>query len=293
MEKKETQTSPDPELPSGPPKRTRSFVGEFIVVAVVITLAFIAIQNLSSRNSWSRFSQATFEIKGIELALSKMLSDSGCAHLSELFNAQGVNAAVGRVDGGAPWTAEEFRKLQELYTATSYALLRAGRLSLEESYETSFGMGRFGDVLNHDVVKRLSTSYMELEFDPWGTMYQIFPGAWEGEFENHPIIFRTYTSYEEESGLHDQEPSRRDAFSFEIDDPDTGETITISYPASEGKPFYIYSLGANGISGQMMYRPDYEGVAPQELYEGQAPEYRGGGDDITSWVNDATWHQFY
>ena len=237
---------------------------------------------------------AMTEIKSIELASQKMMTDGKCDSFHKLFDVEGVDVVAGRLDSDMPWTAEEFHKVQELYTITSYALLRVGRLALEESFESSFGMVRFGDVLNHEAVGRLDTNYLNIEFDPWESMYQIFPGPWEGELDGNPIIFRIRQRSEEESNLPGGKPVERDAFTFEAEDLDTDETITVSYPASRDRVVYIYSLGANKVSGQMVYQPDYDGAAPQALYDQEQEEmHMGGGDDINNWDKGASWDRFY
>jgi hypothetical protein len=293
MENKKMRTSSDADDSLLQPKRPRFWVRIFFVFCFLIVALPLSLSIPNQLRAYQKSKSIVVfgEIPSIELALSKILLDVPCETLRELFNTEGVNAAVGRPDSEAAWTAEEFRKAQELYTATFYALLREGRLALEESYETSFGRGRFGDVLNHDVVKKLSTSYLDLEFDPWGNMYQIFPGPWDGAFEGHPIIFRTYRV--PEANPINRKPLERDGFSFEAEDPDTNKKNTISYPAPRDKVVYIYSLGANKVSGQMMYRPDYEGVTPRELYEEQKPEYRGGVDDISNWDRNWNWQPFH
>jgi prepilin-type N-terminal cleavage/methylation domain-containing protein len=301
-------------------KKRRGFtlVELLVVMAIIAILATIVVPNVASYIRRGRATRALAEIKGIELALTKMMADADRGNLNHLFNPNGVRAAIGYEDQqieqqqeNEPFkcymTADQFRAVQQLYTNTFYALLRQGRATLNDSY----GGVNFADVLNSDVVKKLGVNYLELEFDPWGQMYQIFPGPWPSsrrlnstdELRVNPNIHRRYILSEGQQGLPGtKRGGRNDGLDFEIYDADADMYITVSYPAPLDKTAFIYSTGANLISGQMVYRPYilgsddlpyYDLDNPLNNFVSQEEALTGGGDDINNWDQGRSWERFY
>ncbi len=220
-----------------------------------------------------------------------------------------------------------FNALQSLFTRTTYALLRQGRATINDYdtelgklFPTTYGGADFPytSILNADVIQRLGASYLpDIGFDPWGeNLYQVFPGPWAltlpafeansvsqlsgpelslGRSPNgqvtYPIPFRTYIVTQSE---RDQLPGNRqasmqpDIYTLSIYDPVLGSDISVGYPASREKDVYIWSYGANLISGQANYKAETD-----QEYRAQEEEYWGGGDDINNWDNNRTWMRFY
>jgi prepilin-type N-terminal cleavage/methylation domain-containing protein len=301
-------------------KRGFTLVELLVVMAIIAILSSIAIPNLIGYISRSRMTAALTEIKGMELSFQKMLTDAQRDSLDDLFDADEIRLTLGYALAD-PVLFEEFQKTQAVYTYVGYALLRSGRLSLTEIIPeipvdtTGDGIEDFtilnlncGGILDRDAVNKLSTSYVEIEFDPWGGMYQIFPGPWPTRFGTgpapHSIVFRTYMK----SAAVDELPGSKQhsdvggAGVYDIfpEDPDTGipSVDPVNFPSSKDKVVYIYSYGANKLSGQLLFEPDESFYDPADLDGGsmfveQEQAYMGGGDDVNNWDKNASWDRFY
>jgi len=228
------------------------------------------------------------EIYNIKLSITYMLSDAGSTNLRDFFDDAAFGEAVARLQrerAMAPFAAS-----MEIYSHCTYVLLRGGRNALEP--------GRHNDypsVLNPAMVKRLGNTYFpELALDPWGELYRIFPGPWPEDMG--PVVFRTFLppapGYPPRSG---EKKIVADALLMSGFDLETGEPLTFGVPAPSNQDVYIWSFGANLISGQPNYDPSHAYAPPaQQHYDaGQEPELMGGGDDINNWDRDQTFMRFY
>ena len=113
-----------------------------VVVAIISILAAIVVPNVADYIGQARVARALSEIKGAELALTKMLADSGKSSFRHIFGTK------------------------EIYDPTTqiYTLLRKGKEA--EIY------------MAPGVREKLSSFYMELGKDPWGQLYQFEPNTW-------------------------------------------------------------------------------------------------------------------
>ena len=281
--------------------RNRGFtlVELLVVMAIIAILAAIAVPNVVKHLRRAKMTAAVTEIGNIELSLTKMLGDAQLNSMHQLFNSEGVRTVI--VQRMADEGVNAFVAAQWLYTNTMYALLRSGRLALTESFD---GLD-FSYVLNGSVVQKLGTGYFsELEFDPWGLKYQIFPGPWPKR-DFGPCVFRSYMKAKNDL---DRLPggSRDLTDNFTISDwvnPDTGETIDyVNLVAPTDKEVYIYSPGDDTISSQMDWYGATVGDYPtpsvlDEPYEwfanAQDPDDFFGGDDINNWDQNESWSRFY
>ncbi|HNR29256.1 MAG TPA: type II secretion system protein [Candidatus Hydrogenedentes bacterium] len=280
-------------------KRNQGFtlIELLVVMAIIAILASIVVPNIVSWIGRARMTRAQAEIQSIETALAKMLSDVGRNSLNDLLDPDKVRALlVAQVgafpvhQGKATMSAAHFARIQSIYTNTFYALLRAGR-NARTAVDPDFGFP-YGDILRNEVAKQLGTSYLEIGFDPWGqNLYQIFPAPWgRGSVDMpNPIIYRLYQRVAPEgrvlpgTTLADQ----TDAYVTKNEDNDD-----IGFPAGRNPGVaFIYSYGANLISGQLIYR----NVVTEGLlqYPEQDLEFWGGGDDINNWDPSFTWQRFY
>lgn len=227
-----------------------------------------------------RASRAVSEINGIELGITKMLSNAGQTSLRDFFDDSAFSDAVARL--GRERALAPFEASVEIYTHCTYVLLLNGRQSLDPVI-----FNDYPKVLNPGVVKRLAnTYYPELPFDPWGELYRIFPGPWPEDMG--PVVFRTYLP------PYGVVPEPNNLLMSGIDF-DTGEPLTLGVPAPSNQDVYIWSFGANLVSGQPIYDPTHTYAPPaQQYYEaGQEPELCGGGDDINNWDRNQTFMRFY
>jgi type II secretory pathway pseudopilin PulG len=271
-----------------------------VVIAIISILAAIVVPNVARWIEKARVTRALTEARSIELAITKMLADADRSSLNDLFNSGGVWSAIGAADG-VEWSVQNWKDAIDVYTRTTYALLREGRAAQTLTDSGAGGTGIFfGDVLNTAAISKLGTSYLDIGYDPWGNTYKIFPGPWQTR--NGPNVFRIFAKAQGDDGLPGR-TNNPDALSVAALDVETGLVEIIGYPAPRDKIAYIWSTGANLLSGQGVYNPGaIYGAIPSEnapdgfnteFYDAQDPEFTGGGDDINNWDANRTWERFY
>ena len=231
--------------------------------------------------------QAVSEINGIELGVTKMLSDAGSRNLRDFFDDSAFSDAVARL--GRERAMAPFEASVEIYSHCTYALLRKGRHALDPVI-----FNDYPSVLKPALVKRLANSYYpELAFDPWGELYRIFPGPWPEDMG--PVIFRIFLPTPPSRLSPGETASATDSLLMSGLDIDTGEPLTFGVPAPSNQDAYIWSFGANLVSGQPVYDPSHAYAPPaQQHYDAsQELELCGGGDDINNWDRNQTFMRFY
>jgi len=273
-----------------------------VVMAIISILAAILVPNVVRYIARGRATRALGDIKAIELALTKMVTDANVQNLNYFFNPDAVRGYLG-ISGYI--TSEQFQRAVRLYTRVFYALLREGRRVLDGRTDTELGI-QYAGLLDRDVVSRLGVGYLEdLGFDPWGNLYNIYPGPWTPR--NGPCPFRIYLLGEKELDLPGVKGGGRvDYLTItNVIDPETGQPFGngIGFPADSGKFVFIWSNGANMVSGQAIYNPQLAIQAvsnpnfripdPQSWYFDQEDDYKGGGDDINNWDQGQSWMRFY
>lgn len=260
------------------------FSFSFVVLCGVLAFVAAAIPGGPTCHHIRRSSpvQAMTEISNIELAITKMLSDAKTDHLRDFFDDAAFDEAVARL--GRERALAPFEASVEIYTHSTYVLLRKGQHALDPAFTDDYT-----PVLIPSVVKRLvSTYYPELAFDPWGELYRIFPGPWPEDMG--PVVFRNYSP-----PTPGDKKIVADTLLMSGLDIETGEPLTFGVPAPSNQDVYIWSFGANLLSGQPIYDPSHVYAPPaQQHYEaGQEPELMGGGDDINNWDRHQTFMRFY
>jgi len=281
-----------------PNRKGFTLVELLVVMAIIAILASIAIPNVVSYIRSARATNAIAEISSIETALTKMLADSNRSSLHQLFNPQAIRNTVGAPSG--QFNANQFAAAQAVYSNAFYVLLRQGRGALNAGSDVAAGVTvNYGNILNQSVVSRLGSSYLDLGLDPWGNLYQIFPGPWPAA--NGPNIHRVYRRDTASTLPGQGGGAGTDALTISnLPDPDDllGGSPG-SFPADRNKIAFIYSYGANLISGQAVYQPggQYPGgntIEEKSVYfRQQEPAFMGGGDDINNWDRDRSWERFY
>ncbi|MFP4500033.1 MAG: type II secretion system protein [Candidatus Hydrogenedentota bacterium] len=284
-----------------------------VVMAIIAILASIVVPNIVGWIGRARMTRAISEIEGIELALSKMLTDAGRNSLHEFFDPESVHVEIGAPSGmvvgdasrqgGVDAAPDQFRAAMDIYTRGLYALLREGRNALNTDD---------GAFLRREVVKGLGTSYIDVGFDPWGNLYQIYPAPWPRTMG--PNIFRTFAKAQGDTNLPGQRREDvRDQLTARWDLPGFGfikdeyQEDRVGFPASRNPAAaFIYSYGQNMVSGQAIYdnRPIigqtdyslddmYPKDAPEYYHQNQEPDFFFGGDDINNWDSENSWSRFY
>ena len=303
-------------------KQGFTLVELLVVMAIIAILAAIVVPNAARFIGRARVTRALAEIQGMETATTAMLTDAGRSSLSQIFKPGAVPALVINGPGAAlngvvispvpagNWPAlmtANFEAVTLMYSNVVYDLLRYGRDVLRQDGTVASDAP---NVIDRNMLAKLGTSYMDVGNDSWGSQYRIYPGPWKfasaGGAARWPIIFRKFSVDTGAStrGVKDDGYSLRDltlgtpkdlittTFSTIVEDAATWPN-KIGFPADSGKSMYIWSLGENMRSGQMMYSTTYTPDNAFSWYNNpQDGSDLAGGDDINNWDKDSTWARF-
>ena len=301
-------------------KKGFTLVELLVVMAIIAILAAIVVPNVTSYIRRARATRALGDIEGIELALTKMVTDASVSSLNHLFDANKVRVWL---YGGDPsnvddlnsptyqpsvgLSAWQWQQAQKLYTHTIYALMREGRAILADTDTTDDYLANpmtstnrlaFIDVLRRDRIQLLGTSYNEeLGFDPWGELYNIWPGPWRSTAGLMP--FRIYAQVDTGNRIPGSKGSafKPDYLTRTITDPETELPEDRGFCAPRDKLAFIWSNGNNMVSGQLIYNFTDLVITednPNAYYnDAQEEEYTCGGDDVNNWDPNQTWMLFY
>lgn len=266
-------------------KRTFGFtlIELLVVIAIIGILAAIVVPRVSDYIVKARAGKAVSEIRGVELALTKMLTDAEKNNFAHFFTNATINElreplknALDNEDGSVANTQQFFAaqiRAQEFYTHAMYILLRKGKKAGED----------LGNAVNPDVIKKLADSYMSLDKDPWDQLYHFYLGPLRGHPTTNP--FRIYSPNIDVPGgpsVDNIAPTPADV-----------DGKRIGYFAPSDLPVYIYSLGADLISAQRMYWNSTDDADGDGYSDGLEDNAKGGGDDINNWDTSGSWNAFY
>ncbi len=223
-------------------KRGFTLVELLVVIAIISILAAIVVPRVGDHIAQARMSKAVAEVRGIDLAMTKLLADSGKSKFGHFWT----------------WNAypASFEEATKIYSDVFYELLRKGR---DAQVNVSPNV-----TLKADVLKKLGTSYMDLNMDPWGEQtYQFFVGPL-AEINSH--YFRSYRG---EGYVYDA-TAKADLDAKMKGNPAPDNVA--GFPAPRDLPAYVFSLGENMTGDQSDF---------------------GGGDDINNWDTAAGWEEKY
>ncbi|HOE66994.1 MAG TPA: type II secretion system protein [Candidatus Hydrogenedentes bacterium] len=229
-----------------------------VVIAIISILAAIAVPNIARYIAKAQMAKAVSEISSIELSLTKMLADSGKKDFSQFFTSiPSANVA----------------EALEIYKDWFYKLLRVGRAAINDNVP-----------LRSEVVARLGDSYLDLGKDPWDNRYFFYPGPWKG-----PMAFRSHVRLPENAAGEPQvyvyDANRKAERDADVPGNPRADGLP-GFPAPRSMNVYIWSAGQNLENDQAII----------EMYgdpNAHDPLYKGGGDDINNWDNNAGWSGFY
>ncbi|MDZ4859489.1 MAG: prepilin-type N-terminal cleavage/methylation domain-containing protein [Candidatus Hydrogenedentes bacterium] len=259
------------------PKSGFTLVELLVVIAIIAILAGIVIPNVPKYINKARATRAFAEIKGIDLATTKMLTD--------------VNRTDFKSGFFDAWPAGGNLVDQlEMYQTTFYLLLRKGK------YADSDVEWNSGIALNPEVKRKLGDSYMDLQKDPWGNLYYVVPGPFNyPEYRNtdgqYSVQFRIYQpDLSVPGGVTSDVSWNVDGVTL-VTDPDdpNAEQFNVGYPASRKQITYVWSTGKNRRSNQQFD----DGYDPSVDAAEVGLDFKGGGDDINNWDGDSSWVTFY
>lgn len=210
---------------------------------------------LYTRIQRAHMERAMSEVRHLDLAFGKLLSDASVARVPELLQDPGLVSGSSVED-----TIERDTKLA--YTLLSY--------------------GRNADVgLTEHAKHRLGTSYVSLKNDPWGNPYRFYFGPLEKHANKNAVLRSRRTAWKDAAGvLH--APYVYDMATYEHEQslsngrpvPEPDASPVAGYPCPTDLPVYIFSCGQNR-------KPD------------QARRGGDGGDDINNWDSRDGWRGLY
>ena len=269
-----------------------------VVIAIIGILAAIVVPNVANWVARARMARAVEEIRGADLAMTKMLTDANVKDFRQFFTpvSRDVYESLGLAD--------------QVYVCTyvSYMLLRQGRAATG-SWDVN--MTASGIELNNEVISRLGLSYMEeIGQDPWDKQYKFWFGPWRnatvGGVAVGPIQFRSWRFGEGDiNDLSDTgyQPYLYDDFRRQLAEEEVpgapNEDGQPGYPAPTKLPVYIFSTGSNQACDQYEIKFDASAAGYPDAfadipgYGGPDKEYLGGGDDINNWDSEVGWTGFY
>lgn len=292
-------------------RRGFTLVELLVVMAIITILASISIPVVVNYIRQGQSTRALADINGIETALTEVLADAGRSSLEQLFDADGVKDAMltNGLQNWPPLLDTEFKQAVQLYTRALTGILRSGRNVLS-STDSSNGLSfNYADILQPDIVRKLGTSYIDLGPDPWGNLYNIYPGPWAARYlapdqttKRTPIPFRIFDKTDENLNMPGASSSTRDKMLAQFEDVEAAVSFDAGYPAPSNEIAFIWSNGQNLLSSQLLYDgAGYQDIPdagnPQAVtstwYDGAQADFCCGGDDINNWDNGNSWTRFY
>lgn len=230
-----------------------------VVIAIITILAAIAVPAVSSYLSRAQ-ARATFaEVRQIETAMTAMLADIGRKDFNALF----TQAVAPNVDLSNP---NAVLAAANIYSDIFYRLLRQGRNA------TDLRAG-----VNMELVRKMGTSYMDIDTDPYGSQYRFFIGP----VSNAAVMpFRSYRLDRINPVLdglrqpREYNASEKAQLEQETVPGQPRADNGLGIPASRELTFYIWSRGGNLVDDQGFY---IRGSNIDKI------ETAGGGDDINNW----------
>ena len=311
-------------------KKNRGFtlVELLVVMAIIAILASIVVPNVIRYIARARLTRAISEVSGVELSLTAIMTDAGRGNMAQLFNKNAAPDILGWPTDVTEITNANavflFESAADMYARCAYNLLRLGRDSLSRD-QKDLPEVVADDMIQHDILAKLGTQYMDIGLDSWGQVYRMWPGPWRFStvgitpqlkalgIHRWPIPFRLFSV---DMGVGEGGSAfavQRDKFILRgqggylydelemdgvvmlegvVEDPGTWP-LQVSLPASSSKPVYLWSYGDNARSSQMLYQAEYDINDPWTWFYTELEADIAGGDDVNNWDSGNSWQRFY
>jgi len=251
-----------------------------VVIAIITILASIVAPKVQGWIERGKMAKAVSEVRNADLALVKMLSDVERKTFGQLFT---ISPSLSGPNAASPtlWTAAA-----KLYSDVFYELLRRGK---EADYNHATGLMNITYTENNitytvrldpTVAKKLGTTYMDINLDPWGKAYQFYAGPLKlkKNLDVFPNDYPPFRAYRDADYFYDV--NAKAALDTELrGNPPVDKQP--GFPCPTDLSVYIYSMGGNQI-------PNQPWLATPDSDLGN-----GGGDDINNWDTQSGWGSMY
>jgi prepilin-type N-terminal cleavage/methylation domain-containing protein len=253
-------------------KRGFTLIELLVVIAIITILASIVAPRVSNWIERGKMAKAVSEVRNADLALTKMLADVERKHFGQVL-AYPLNFVPSQLS---------YAQAVKMYTAAFYELLRKGKnadltyLPLDDNVPPlqTVSLG-----LKSGMERKLGTTYMDMNLDPWGKAYQFYAGPLKIRLDWQNLNeFPPFRSCRGEGYLYGTVEKQALDVDLRGNPPADGRD---GFPCPLDLPIYIFSWGGNGV-------PNQPWLAPSDVDLGI-----GGGDDINNWDTGSGWAEFY
>jgi prepilin-type N-terminal cleavage/methylation domain-containing protein len=259
-------------------KKGFTLVELLVVIAIITILAATVVPRVANWIARARMARAVSEIKGADLCLTKMLTDTEKSNFAQFFD---WNKDPQTHEPKDLATLIRISGAYSNYNVMFYELLRKGN----EAFQTTpaaWSGSSFGLKLKDAVKRKMASSYMDIRNDPWDSQYQFFAGPWPRKDVRNPnpdpVYFRCWRG---EGYVYDVNAKQAEDLNLP-GNPDFDNQA--GFPAARDLPVYIYSMGANQGNDQLQ-----SPSAPAM----QAGSGNAGYDDVNNWDSTSGWGEFY
>jgi type II secretory pathway pseudopilin PulG len=246
-----------------------------VVIAIITILASIVAPKVAGYIERGKMAKAVSEIRNADLALTKMLADVERKHFGPML----------KISPDPRYMS--YAAAVQLYTDAFYELLRRGKDSVDD-FNGNVNPITVTDpkdgviytaTLDGKLVKKLGTTYMDINLDPWGKAYQFYAGPLKLKLDqDHQDQYPPFRSFRGEGYMYGtQEKIDLDA---ELRGNPTAD-FQPGFPCPVDLPVYIFSWGGNST-------PNQPWLAAEDVDLGI-----GGGDDINNWDTQSGWSGSY
>lgn len=261
--------------------------GWLAIGTVTILLASVVIPNLAAYPCKRQAPRAAGEIVKFEHGLARAVHDASLSNFKEFFDPEAFarETQIMMTED----SLNQYEASLRIYTWAAYAIVRSGPqagIGLLEPPDFAAA----GRALDFSKLDALRNAYLDIGFDPFGEVYNVYPGPWPDDAA--PIPFRVYRDLDGSLAPDSCTVEVEFAFGSPRDGTMSTARESVGFPAIANKEFYVWSNGLNTVSDQASYAS--ESTTGFDCYRVDAEkEMSGGGDDINNWDVSESWGRLY